>query len=831
MFHRNKNSFPYKNINVKACEVTKTGTFLYFNNPDSGECHIGAMGVTVPITGIDEAFIDKVKTVLSVDFPAGTVVQISQFANLDNDDLIAKYQLGKRKGKEIYQELAKAHADFIRSGKDQPLVRRSGNLLNKRRVFFGIKIPVKNFRIPESEKKDLMAMIDQAFDGFASAQLYFERMDEEQYRKLVLNVFNPYISEHDSVAAQDENTPLNEQIFPITSSIRYGSPDVETITFNDGQHFARVLSVDKFPKYVSAYVMNDVVGDPRGAIGQINGPFYVSLNMIYLDQQKGKQHLTVRKQQIDSQYSPSIVKFMPTILDQKQGVDVLSDEIERNGGVMVDVNLSIVVYGRTKRELDFISTGLSTYYPTLGGYGRKFRIQPDKRILRPVFEQALPLNASTQGYKGLYRLHAMGVRHATCFMPFYGDFKFRPSESGTLVLTRRGEPAVIDFYDANTNYNGIVFAESGGGKSVAIQALALDQAGSGARIWVIDDGRSLEKMAGVVNAQYVSFDPDSPICMNPFTNIPEGGLKEEMNLLKTLFAKMAAPNDNLSDKEMPYLEQAIQQTFETYGNSTTVSAVADFLLTQEEQRCQDLGNQLFSFARGEFEQWFNGEANVDFDADFIVFEMGKLKNLPHLKDVIALLLFANINRGMKAVGDGRRKILLIEEAKQWLHDPIMSKGIEEVYARARKDHGSAICVTQSLLDIANSPSGQSILANTAWKLILKQNPEAIEQAVDAKVLTLSPYMQQELASVHTYPGQYSEFMFVQDKSYGIYRLVLSPFVKVMVSAKGEERTEVFRLMEAGMSAAEAIHTFMARRDGLPDTKSLPAPSDAEVDYV
>lgn len=811
MFFRNKNSYPHRNINVKAFEDTKTGTWLYFNNGDSGESHMGAIGVMQPISGIDEALMEKIKTALSVDFPAGTVVQITQFSNVDTENTIAEYQRGKLGHGKIYEELASAHADYFRTGKNVPLVRSTQNLLNKRRVFFGIKVPVRSFRLRESEKQELMELIDQTFDALAAAQLYFRRLNEEEYRQYVRSVYNPFESEFDSVDAHNDTVPLNEQILPITSSVRFGTPRMDTISFNDDSHFARVLSVDKYPKLASPFIMNDMVGHPRGMIGQINGPFYVALTLIYKDQQKAKQHIAVRKQQIDSQYSPSIVKLMPTIYDQKEGVDILSDEINRNGGVAVDVNLSIVVYGRTKRELDRISTGLTTYYPTLGGFGRKFRIQPDKRILQPVFEQALPLNGSEQGYQGLYRMHAMGVKHAVCFMPLYGDYKFAPSPHGTLVLTRRGEPAIIDFFQSNTNYNGIVFAEPGAGKSVAVQILALDQLASGARVWVVDDGKSLEKTAKVTGAQYITFRPDSPICLNPFSSIGEGELKEEMNLLKTLFAKMAAPNDNLSDKELPVLEIAIQQTFETMGNSATVADVRDFLVQQDDQLAQDLGRQLYPFASGQFSQWFNGEANINFHADFIVMEMGELKTLPHLKDVIALLLFANINRGMKALNDGRRKVLIIEEAKQWLHDPIMSKGIEEVYARARKDHGSAICVTQSVMDIAESPSGSSILANTAWKLILKQNSESIQKAIDAKVLGLNDYAARELMSVHTHPGHYAEFMFIQDKTYGLYRLVLSEFFNVMVSTKGDERTEVSRLMENGMDAVDAIKHFIRSR--------------------
>lgn len=123
-----------------------------------------------------------------------------------------------------------------------------------------------------------------------------------------------------------------------------------------------------------------------------------------------------------------------------------------------------------------------------------------------MFEQGLPLNGTAKGYGGsLYRLHAMGVRHALCFAPLYGDHKFPVSGNGTLVLTRRGEPALINFFESTGNYNGAVFAAPGSGKSVAIQQMILDLLASGARVWAIDDGKSLEKTADYCGAQYMVF--------------------------------------------------------------------------------------------------------------------------------------------------------------------------------------------------------------------------------------------------------------------------------------------------------------------------------------
>lgn len=816
MFRRPTFSDPTANLGIKAFEEAEAGHLFFFNNEDSRETHVGAIGYIDPVVGTDSSFLNSLQAVLSGSFPAGTLVQWAQLGNQDVGDVVNEYELSKTGAKPVYRALAKAHADLFRSGRDKSLIPVVGTKVHRRRVYFGIKIPIKGMSFSGDEAKEICALIDKVFLGLEAAQLQFRRLNQDEYRELVASVHNPFVAMKELISDLDESRTLDQQILPIGTSIKYGidKKRADIISFNDGEYFARVLSVNNFPRFASPWIMNDVVGHPSGTQGQIYGPFYVSMTMIYVDSTKGKRRVAIRKQQIDSQYSEAIVKFVPRILDEKRGVDVLSDEVERRGGIMVDVNLTMVVYARTESELDKTTATLLTYYPTLGGEGRKFQVKADKRVLQAVFEQGLPLNGTAKGYGGsLYRLHAMGVRHALCFAPLYGDHKFPVSGNGTLVLTRRGEPALINFFESTGNYNGAVFAAPGSGKSVAIQQMILDLLASGARVWAIDDGKSLEKTADYCGAQYMVFRPNQGMCLNPFSRIPKGGLDEEMALLKTLIAKMAAPNDGLGDDVMAHLEPAIQQVFQSNGNKTTITDLAMFLGNLDNADAKQLALQLFPFTRnGQYGAWFNGEANVDFNADFIVLEMGELKSMPHLRDVIALQTFALINRGMAALGDSRRKALIVEEAKQWLLDPIMSQGIDNAFARARKDNGSAILVTQSLMDVKNSPHGSSILANTAWKLILKQNPEAIEESVKEGVLKLSAYEKRVLESVHTIPGHYSEFMFINSEGHhGVYRLVLSPFVKIMLSSRDEERFEVRRLMATGMSAAEAIGAFMRER--------------------
>ncbi len=799
-----------ENITVRACD--ETGTVFLFTSP-LGEKHIGAAGIGRPVVGCDSALLDKFNSLISTNFPPGTVVQFAQFASADVDHIINVYEAGKQGASDILSQLCHEHAELYRSAKTEPLVRASGVLANRKRLFFGIKIPISHLPPSDAQMKEILSAIDAAFDGLAAAQVPMRRINEREYRQFVAAVHDPWAKEEDCVQQYDESETLDQQILPVGFSVEYNhNRKRNTISFNDGEYFARVLSVNFLPNRAYPWVMNDVVGDWTGINNQVTDPYFLSVVLTYPDQERAKSMLLMRAAQINNQAGSTIVKLMPEVGERQRRINTLVDEM-KSSPVIVDMTWSMIVYSKEERRLERLTNGLVAYYSTLGRGEKKFDIKIDKRILRPLFEQAIPLNATAKCLKGTFRVKTVGARHAVALLPLYGDLTTVPSSKGSLFVTRRGEPTIIDTFISNTNYNGLIFAESGAGKSVHIQSLILDHLAAGGRVWAIDDGRSMEKMCRVLGGQFISFSKNSETCLNPFTTIKPGQLEEELDLLKTMFTKMAAPRDGLTDKEMPVLERAIMASYRTFGSSTTVKSVADFLNAQPEQEARKLGEQLFPFASGQYCRWFDGDANVNFNSRFVVLEMGDLKQLPHLKDVVALQLFALITRSMREITDDSRKMLVIEEAKQWLLDPIMAKGIEEAYARARKDKGAAIAVTQSLMDIVNSPCGPSIMQNAAWLMLLSQKVSSIRQAIEGKHLDLDAYGAKILESVHTLPGEYAEFMYKRDDSYGVYRSVLSRFQQVMLSTTGAERTEVLQAIDNGMPAQDAINAFIARERG------------------
>jgi conjugal transfer ATP-binding protein TraC len=403
----------------------------------------------------------------------------------------------------------------------------------------------------------------------------------------------------------------------------------------------------------------------------------------------------------------------------------------------------------------------------------------------------------------------MCVSHVIHHLPILGNWLGSGTGGMGLYIGRRGQLALFDPYDSPTNYNGFIVAEAGAGKSFVAQKLICDMRANGGRVWSIDQGRSQEKLCRVLGGQFIEFSEESDICLNPFTHVVD--IKEDMDMLKAVITKMAAPVDGLDDFRQAAIEAKILAAFSVAGHDSDITLVAEQCLNDKDMRIRDIGTQLYPFTRqGSFGRWFNGKNNVDLTNDYVVLELQELHSKKVLQQVVLLLLFGSISHEMYLT-HGRKKLLLVDEAWSLLDDPIMGKAIEAAYRKVRKHDGAAWIITQSIADLYDSSVGRAIIGSSAWQIILQQKSDSIEHALKSGNLKLDPYTLNMMKSIHTIPGSYSEMMIRSGDSWGIVRLVVDRFSQVLFSTKGWERDNVLERIHAGEDPVDVINNLIAER--------------------
>ena len=784
-----------------------TNTFCAVRENDRN-VYLGAMWVGEPLNGLDQGTLRSLQSLLAGTFPAGTIMQFGLLSSPDIDEGVDNYLQNKSiNAQPIVRELVQRHAQLMQNGNKVPVVKASGVLLSKKRLIITLKCQYE-----KSATTNLIDFVDNAskFESSLNANgIIVRRCNTDSFLSICRLLTHIYDKPDERY---DRNLPINEQVFYAGDEMVVHKDFLEFNTGSDASKnfFMAALSPKFFPKEFHLGMMNYAIGDPKGMSNQLKNPYFMVLTLYFPDQMNKKSEVERKASWINHQlFGGSASKFLPGLVLKKEGFDTLTNEMETNSAVMVEATFALWLYGKNSQEVKAVQEDIRTYWASLG-----FDLRPDKIVLDILLGECLPLNASTASSKGLFRTHTLTSSQAAQFMPLLAEWQGTPNKT-VLLSTRRGEVGGFDLYQSSSNYNAVLVAQSGAGKSFWTQRIITDYLAEGAKIWVIDSGRSYQKLAAAVGGTFMEFSPSSDICLNPFTSFLEerGGagrhIEEEMDLISSLLERMAAQRDPLDDLDMETLRKAIRQTFIDKQGYTKVSDISDWLNNQapNDSRAGDLALRLESFAYGQYAKYFNGHSNVNMSNDFVVLELDDLKNQKQLQQVVLLQLVAQITNEMYLTR-GRKKILIIDEGWALLDDPVMGRAMETAYRQARKFDGAVITVTQGIADLYNSPSGKSMISNAAWQLILSQKEESIDDVVNSGQLMMDPYSCHMLKTLRTVPGSHSEIMIIGNGASGVFRLTVDKFTQAMFSTSGVERTQVLNDLDNGIDVIESIQRLM-----------------------
>jgi len=782
----------------------ETGVFL---------CDEGYLGVCYwgdPVNGADDTTAEMLKGAFSLGLPEGSFIQISLLGMPDIDTVTESYRDRRRQGlyqiqheqaREVLDAYYERRAQFIEQGKYESLIPATGVKIIDRLVVITIKIPYNGLK-PQEEDIDKVAEIgSKVAESLQAIGLFLRRMSHADYLRVAFRLTHPYDPPKSDPVRSEQL--LKEQVFMAGEHLDVTQ---DSLVINDQVH-VNVLSVSRWPKMNALSLMAYMIGDPLGANNQIKLPYHINLTLHYPNQYKKTSEMRQKAGMINYQAFGPMLRFVPKLAFKKQGMDVLIHAIEQ-GSTIVEAALSYTVYSKGKEEGARQISAMRTYLQSFD-----FTMGEEKRILLPVFWNSFPLFPTAESIKNTFRFKTMAVEQAMTFAPILGEWKGtsrRPDKGHALLLmSRRGQIMPIDYYDSSTNYNSVVFAESGSGKSFFTQQCIMDYLSMGAKVWVIDVGRSYLKLSKLLGGAFIEFGAESNLCLNPFSHVID--IDEEVGLIQALIEKMAAPEEGLDDYRRSRIEEAVKAVWGNLGTSTTITDIAQYLSNHPDSRVSDIGSMLYRFTRyGSEGYWFDGVNNLDLTKDLVVLELEELKGKKTLQQVVLMQLISSIQREMYLSKDGRPKILIIDEAWDLLDDPMVGRFMEHAYRRFRKYGGAAKIITQSIADLYRSQSGRAIADNSAFKFILKQTAESIDQVEKDGHLAIGDYGFYLLRTVHTIAGKYAEIMVYSNQGMGISRLVVDRFSQVLFSTSGAERTEVINAIESGVSPLQAIEQFIER---------------------
>ncbi len=296
-------------------------------------------------------------------------------------------------------------------------------------------------------------------------------------------------------------------------------------------------------------------------------------------------------------------------------------------------------------------------------------------------------------------------------------------------------PIIIDPFRL-PNYNGLILGTSGGGKSVAAKLFILRSRMCGVKTFIIDPQGEYTSLAKESGGMVVEIGRGSSFSINPFDllGLPLG---EKLISLLEFFSILFG---GLESAKRSCLDKILQKVYSQKGFSQSNPAtwkknpprMQDLYAQvmrekkgagkEEKQALEYLESALRICTNGAF-SFLNTQTNLDTTSSLISFNISRLPE--QVKPAVMFLIMDFVHR--KMYEDRERKALVIDEAWSLLKYAEQSQHIFELIKTARKFALSIVVITQEAEDLLSSPAGKTILANTAWKFLSRQEPAVIEE--------------------------------------------------------------------------------------------------------
>ena len=757
-----------------------------------------------PLAGGDQSVAEKLKLIFQLDWPTGTVIQFTLSASSER----------RSASDSLLREAIKQRFDFL-STSTQKAMDASGMLVREMQLVISVQIPFEG-RAPDESLmmrfRDLRVGFEQALEA---ARMGFRRLDAKTYIRFMEAILNQDTSapwRQEPETRYDDTRLVCQQLLDGDNNI---SADEDGVWIGD-QHRVTLLSPKKDPqrtgfgmamRYFTDWSKGDR-GIPENAV--------ITLNCIIPEQQKSKNKIEVSKASATHFADSKTSRFISAYSEKKKGLDILSQHL--NGGdaiVKCYLSLALITRGegkdedsrrRTHERALAATTNATAYWRDLG-----FHLMRDRYMSLHFFAQMMPFAGDAGLEPFLERYRTLYGAYAVAIAPVMGSWRGTGSPLMTLIA-RDGQLMPIDIRETDTNQNFVVIGASGGGKSFMMSHLIENYRALNGRVFIIDIGNSYKNLNTLFKGQYLTFERESKVSLNPFTHIID--YDEDAEMLAEIIQIMAAPKSGLSDYEMAGLKQVMAKTFEQYGNRMDIDALAYALSESIDPEMVRLGKQLFSFtSAGEHGSFFKGPNTFEINNPFTVLELEDLQGKPQLQRVVLMMLMNQIGRVIYQGDRSQPSLLLIDEAWSLLAGDDTAKFIGAAYRKFRKYAASVGIIAQNMGVIWDTAGGRAIVSNSATTFMVKQKSDEIDAVERENRFPFGKWGYDLARSVKTVPGRFSEILVSTDRGMGVGRLIVSEFQQIAYSTTPAEVVAVRQMEAQGKTLAEAIHAIALQRKG------------------
>lgn len=406
-----------------------------------------------------------------------------------------------------------------------------------------------------------------------------------------------------------------------------------------------------------------------------------------------------------------------------QDLEELRDNLTQAQEKMFQVGLYISIYGENDTDLFRIESEIRSILESKLVY-----LKPTLFQQEDGFKSVSPLGKDT-----INVTQKLNSEPLSSIFPFV-SFDLT-SETGILYGVNRHNSSLIIFDRFSLeNYNSIIFAKSGAGKSYATKLEIIRTLMFDTDVIVIDPEREYEYLAEAIGGRYFNISLSSDHHINPFDlpkpredEAPADVLRSNIINLVGLFRIMLG---GLTPEEDSIIDRAITETYALKD----ISADSDFatieppLLSDFEmviggmEGSESILQRLSKYTKGSWASFINQPTNVDINKKFVVFSVRDMEDdlKPAAMYIVTHFIWNAVRKELK------KRLLVVDEAWWMMKSDDTASFLYSIAKRGRKYFLGLCTITQDVGDFMKSPYGVPIITNSSIQLLLKQSPSTMD---------------------------------------------------------------------------------------------------------
>lgn len=527
---------------------------------------------------------------------------------------------------------------------------------------------------------------------------------QEQEGENILPIFPQDIYSRGMLDLEDAIAPAALQINPSNLHL--------------GEKLTRTLYIYAYPRFLATSWFAPVIN--------LDKIFDIAIYIHPVDTAIILRNLRKKVAEVQSQISVREEKGLvrdPVLDTAYQDLEALRDKLQQAQEKLFSIGLYITVYADSEKELNDTEAEVRSILEAKLVYAKPALFQQ-----REGFTSTLPLL--------LDRLEVHTYMNSSPLSSIFPFVSFDlTSNRGILYGINRHNNSLI-LFDRFTleNYNTVIFAKAGAGKSYLTKLEILRSLMFDADIIVVDPEREYEYLAETVGGRFFNISINSPHHLNPFdlpipredesaADVLRSNIINLVGLFRLMLGGLTPEEDAIMDRSISETYAAKDITPDADFSRISPPVLSDLQLVLSNMRGGDvLALRLQKYTEGTWSGFLNQPTNINIDKHVVVFSLRDTEE--DLRPVGMYMVTHYIWNVVRT--DLKKRILIVDEAWWLMKYEDGASFLFGIAKRARKYFLGVTTITQDIGDFMNSPYGKPLITNSSIQILLKQSPATID---------------------------------------------------------------------------------------------------------